>query len=193
MKFLVVAYYTRGTPYVQEAEELAENLQAMQLPHEIHGLVNRGSWIANCGQKPSFLLARAKAHSGLRMLYVDVDARFRLWPTLAESFQEDLLVHRRRGRELLSGTLLFQSNKRMLRLLEIWVASQKQAPRQWDQRVLQRVLSQYSSTLKLRVGQLPAEYVKIYDLMRPVRNPVIEHYQASRRYKTRVTRKGGNE
>jgi hypothetical protein len=40
--------------------------------------------------------------------------------------------------------------------------------------------------MKLRVGQLPAEYVKIYDLMRPVRNPVIEHYQASRRYKQKI-------
>ena len=79
-----------------------------------------GSWIANCGQKPSFLLDRAKAHPGLRMLYVDVDARFRRWPTLAESFQEDLLVHRRRGRELLSGTLLLRTNTRMHRLLEIW-------------------------------------------------------------------------
>jgi hypothetical protein len=182
----VVGYYTIGTPYEKESELMEQS--AYQFGVEkvyLKGIPDKGKWELNCGQKPEILLAFA--HMLKRpFLYVDVDARFKRYPDILDLdwSHYGIGVHFFKGKELLSGTIWINPTPQILGLLELWKQECDLHPGQWDQKVLQRIL-----TAEYPVFKLPPEYAFIYDLSRRYYgkdiNPVIEHYQASRKYRRR--------
>jgi hypothetical protein len=185
-EFLIVAFYTKATPYEEEILHLKADLSHWDLPHRIEKYPNRGSWVLNCGWKPVFLDKMLLESDGKNLLYLDADARIRRNPELAATFQGDLAVYHRNG-ELLSGTLLLHSNPRTRQLVRRWCRSQERRRWNWDQRVLDDVLkADRRANRPLNVEPLPASYVKIFDRMPQVVQPVIEHMQASRRFKKSV-------
>ena len=194
MNFLTVAFYTLDTPYALEIKGLTASLDKLALPYQIQGYTSRGTWVRNCGIKPEFILEMLQVHQGVDILYVDADAIVHQVPELFNDpdFLEktDIGVHRwyspyLKKMELLSGTIFLRNNPKATRLLEAWVAKQKQMSDAWDQRVLSRVLEENALAWSLRESQLPASYVQIFDLMKAP-NPVIEHMQASRRFKGEI-------
>jgi hypothetical protein len=50
-------------------------------------------------------------------------------------------------------------------------------PEEWDQRLLEQLLSDASS---FKVERLPPTYCQIFDSMKAAGSPVIEHFQHSR-------------
>lgn len=121
------------------------------------------------------------------ILYVDADARIRQYPKLFDDFDGDIGVHYRRGRELLSGTIFLRNNERVRMLVNFWQGEQMLRPETWDQKTLDYVIQARAENLGVKVVDLPPSYTQIFDSMAHHGAPVIEHMQASRRYKKLVT------
>jgi hypothetical protein len=110
-------------------------------------------------------------------VWLDADARVRKPPVLLCHLRCDFACHHRRG-ELLSGTLYFAPTPAATVLAEWWCRAQQVYPGEWDQRVLAKVLP---TVPNLRVHELPASYVRIFDGDDMGPEIIVEHLQASRR------------
>lgn len=191
----VVGFYTKNTPY--EAEAMAMKFSADPLGMNVHlyGLPSRGRWEANCQLKAEVLLTMA-SEMKKPFLYVDADARFFRYPELFDcqiACEYDLAFHYFRSTELLSGTIWVNPTVETMGTLQEWAELNRELPNEWDQRTLHKVVNQ---SPKLRILRLPAEYCYIYDLSAKhypaVKDPIIVHYQASRKYKQDIKRGGLN-
>jgi hypothetical protein len=185
--FVVVSAYTRNSGYEKEVENLIKSCKHVGLKEtDICGYETRGNWEANCQYKAEFLKEKLDLHKK-PVVWVDADAVFREYPKLFHELTCDLAAHKRAPRqgrpiELLSGTLFFNHTDNAKRIIDQWIATNKTSPKVWDQKTLQKVVEQNEG--KLNFELLPPEYCKIFDLMKKqVENPVIEHFQASRKYK----------
>jgi hypothetical protein len=186
---LVVAYYTIDTPYEAEVENLRRSLAGMPLAAEIAAVPNLRAWQANTQYKAEFLRDMLARHGDRhRLLYVDADAVFRQYPSLLDDIECDIAVHFM-PRGPLSGTIYLEPTPAAEALVHAWIAANRAHPDRWDQVNLGAVIRERRTRGDLRVVELPVEYTFIFDLARrdhPDARPVIEHFQASRRFKSRV-------
>lgn len=184
MSFIAVAYYTENTLYENEIKALKESCQDQGIHLHTKGYRDLGSWVKNCAIKPLFILEMLQKHPFHDILYLDADARVRKYPKLFDNFEGDIGVHfrKRQGghQELLSGTIFLKNNERVRELIRRWAEIQQAHQKRWDQRVLQDLLKNYPG---VAITDLPPTYTQIYDTMRNAGEPVIEHFQASRRVK----------
>lgn len=187
----VVGFYTVNTPYAQEAQKMVESARSVGLCSiRVFGVPPRANWYANCQIKLEVLLQCCQ-EMDQPFLYVDVDARFEAYPAMFDLdwSSYDIGAHYFKDKELLSGTLWINPTEATKQLLQECIKRFKEAPKAWDQKMLQLVISEQSN---LRVWKLPPEYTFIYDLSRRYYGlhikPVITHYQASRKYKLSVNR-----
>lgn len=180
--FTVVAFYTINTPYEDEVRGLVKSCKELGIRTYIKGYESRGSWVENCALKPSFLLhVLQNVKDCDRFVYLDADARVRQYPSMFDTLHCDLAFHRRFGRELLSGTIYFEKNRKVLDLFTGWQQAQLRSAGQWDQRVLASVLQTWRHPLD--VVNLPLTYTQIFDAKERTEAPIIEHMQASRQFK----------
>lgn len=182
--FIVACFYTYDTPYEEESKGLELTAQEYGIKVIRKGYQNRGSWVENCAIKPQFILDTLETQK-LNVLYLDADARIRQDPILIDQLDCDVAYHLRRGCELLSGTLFFKQSAAAKALLTRWLTLQSKKPYDWDQRVLQQIIDQHGQNAT--IANLPPAYCQIFDSMKHHGEPVIEHMQASRRYKKLVT------
>jgi len=186
-QFIVVGYYTIDTLYEKEAEVLRRSLVRHDVPHRIVGVPNQGSWALNTSYKPQFIEEMMEQYPELCIVYVDVDAEFLAYPTFFGIFSGDIGVYEfpwteyrldDTRKELLSGTLFFRNTEKVVEQVRRWGARCHQKPKTWDQIHLAEVLEN-------NYDLLPPEYCKIFDKMDWCKDPVIVHYQASRRVRNR--------
>lgn len=190
MSFVVVGYYTTGTLYEQEAGRMIKSLRQHEVPYYIEPIENLGDWYKNTQFKPKFLRQMLDKFKPKSIVYVDVDAEFLAYPALFDELDArpdvhvgaHLLDHVKRGRphaafELLSGTLFFKNDDHSRTIIDRWAEKCTDAGTLWDQIALSAVLR------GLPYYVLPEEYCTIFDYMSDVTDPVIRHYQASRRAK----------
>ena len=130
------------------------------------------------------------------LLYVDVDAVIHRPLDLFKNYKCDIAVRwqdfRWRKNECLSETIYMENNKRTKQLCELWrdinikEGNQSNRMEQWN---LDTVINKMKADPKFTYRNLPPEYTFIFDIMKgiyPNVQPVIEHYQASRRFKKDV-------
>ena len=186
---LIVACYTSGD-YAEVAEEmLLPSLRDLGLAHDVREVPNLGSWVANGFGCQLFLMRMHWKMPEVDFLFLDVDATVQSdpWPYLSR-LDCDIAGYYFKGKELLTGTLYLPAGPRRKELLTRWIEKNQAAPDIWDQKHLQALLEEDPT---FKVSHLPAEYCCIFDLQRkqtPGIVPVIEHHQASRRLKNRVSR-----
>lgn len=192
---LIVAHYTADTGYEREVKGLIRSLEALGLEHRIVRIRSLGTWRANSNY--CAVSIREALHVCKRdILRVDADAIFHKRPTIfeEEDFDADIAAHvhdfRWHHNELLGGTLFFRYCPEVLRLIEDWVKLCFYGPRCKERNgdLLQELIQ--SGEYPIRFGHLPATYCKIFDLMADVQDPVIEHFQASRRFKQQINIQG---
>jgi hypothetical protein len=181
--FKVFSFVTKDTPYENEIEGFVQSCKDVGIESvKVIKVENLGSWVKNVNWKPKVCLHMFDTYDN-PLVYVDIDARFKKYPLFFEdeklnSF--DIGVHYKQGRELLSGTIYLSHTDTTRSVLLDWINEATSSPEEWDQRTLQKVLSKRAD---VKVQGLPAEYTRIFDLMREVKEPVIEHFQKSRTYK----------
>ena len=181
----VIAYYTKDTPYAIEIKNLEKSLIDLGITYEFRGYTNRGAWERNCGIKPEFCLDMLRKYPGQVLVYIDADAVVRRPIVFVENFKDDFAVHYLGHRSVLSGTIVMRSTSRVIDLVKRWQGYQELNPMMWDQKTLGLVLRE-PQWHDIKLAILPSAYVKIFDNHKMDPNPVIEHFQASRRFKTLV-------
>lgn len=151
------------------------------MPHEVREIPDQGSWDLNTKFKPHLVLEHLPQHD--YVVWTDADSVVRSHPFLFDELDCDIAFHRFKGQELLSGTVYFRNTEKTIELLHLWIKLNEENPKVWDQKNLDRAINTIRG---LNIGKLPAEYCCIYDLSRQVYkniDPVIEHFQASRKLK----------
>ena len=88
-QFLVIAYYTENTSYQDLAEKLKNSLQRFDLPHYIEPIKDQGSWEKNTHYK-AYFIKKCLNDRNLDLLYVDVDAVFKAYPSLIDGLDCDI-------------------------------------------------------------------------------------------------------
>lgn len=193
---LIVGYYTISTPYEDEAKKLIASCNKIGIRHDIRGVQNLGSWQSNTRYKAKFMLDMLTKHPDKRLLYVDCDAVIHSLPVLFKNYSADVAVRFQdfnwRKNECLSGTIYMENNLKTRRLCELWAKeniSEGADAKTFEQWNLAKAIEQMGKTDGLVCKNLPPEYTFIFDSMRkiyPGAVPVIEHFQASRKFKNRV-------
>jgi hypothetical protein len=195
----IISFYTQNTPYEAEAENLAISCQRWNLDHYIKAIPSFGSWELNCAFKPFFILGELMERKE-PLLWVDCDGVFEKAPQWIESFEADLSVRchedlpKDHPSRIISSTVYVNHTPEAEQLLRSWAVHAKQMlldeereEEFWDQMALCRAIQNHTD---INVSPLPLAYAKIFDhpqdLIREP-NPVIVHYQASRRFKHQVS------
>ena len=186
---IIVSFYTTGTGYEIEVKKLRDSLVKLGLRHDIRGIRSRGSWLRNCAHKSTFILEMLKEHDE-PILWVDADAVVRKPPSLLLEADCDIAFCWHKNTSLLGGTLYFGNTELAKEVLKDWEAACKKHPDSVDQHVLRDLVmrDRLPWTEKLTRLLLPASYTKIFDSHIDMKGiePVIEDFQASRKYSRRV-------
>lgn len=203
-KFKVVSFYTVKTGYEREIKKLKKSIEKFGYESYIEGIENQGSWDANTKYKSRLLLNSMKKNKDTELfMYVDADGIIQREIPLNEITGDIALHYKIRGRNgkwhkrkptMLSGTIFYKNNDKVKKLFKIWDklniknTIQAKGVYVWnicDQRNLQNTIERKKPP-ELVVQKLGPEYCKIFDIMAYCKNPIIEHFQASRRLKDKV-------
>ena len=187
----IVAFHTDDDIYRAEAARFTRRLDELGLKYDITVVPPRGEWVENCAMKPEFLLDVRKRLRG-PLLYLDVDAYVHSdpWPYLS-LYEGDMAAYIHPDGELTSGSLFLSDESKTVTLLKEWSLGQKRAPREWDQRVLQKIITAYEASKSDFIFQrLPPNMNFIFDKNYEYLfgKPVVEQLQASRELKDSDTR-----
>jgi len=193
---IIVSHYTIETGYAEEIRKLVSSLSRWNLEYHITPIKSLGTWRANSNYCAQQVCDMMRMYPDRDILRVDADAIFQRFPGLflQEDFTADVAAHihdfRWHYQELLGGTIFFKNIPTVRALVKDWAelctTSPKKTCRNPD--LLQELLR--SGKYDVQFQSLPAEYCKIFDLMPDVSDPVIEHFQCSRKYREAVNRQG---
>ena len=192
-----VTFYTAGTGYEREVERLRASAAALEIPLEEFVYPPLGSWRMNLNYKSLCIAEAMDEFPDRDIVFIDADAAIRKYPFLFDGLsalrEYDIAFHRLvrshldPGRELLSGTLWVANTERGRELIAAWHRKAIQKPAIRHQKALDEALN--SKTAGWRCFTLPLAYTAIFDhpSVRGGRiDPVIEHFQASRRLRKAV-------
>jgi len=192
IKWIVISYYTVGTGYETEIEKLRRSLNLFQLPHYIEGIKSRGSWVENVHYNNELILKAFDMFPDKAIVSLDADAVVERYPALFDTLDCDFAAHMhtwKSGRvELLCSTMYWQGNETTRAFLRDVITRHKSYPRETQQPGMLATLKQWGDRIKYQ--SLPPQYARIFDLMESVKFPVINQYQASRRFRKEVNRAG---
>ncbi len=197
---IIISYYTKNTPYKEVMDTcLHASLHRWNLPHDIEGIENLGSWQKNTHYKAEFIKKMLLKHKE-PIVFLDADATIEQYPKLLFELKDyDISYHeldwmkmwrKQEGhtkREVLSGTLYLSYNAKILRFLDDWIL-ENNADTRWEQKNMQKVLIKWKS--KFNIYYLPYSYITIMvgngqvsPHMIKREEVVILHHQASRQYR----------
>lgn len=187
---MIVSYYTLDTQYEEEVKNLRRSCQSLGVEFYIEGLPSRGSWERNCAMKARFVKECSDKFTR-PVLWVDADAILRQAPLLLGGAEMDFAVSKANGWQFNSATAYFNRTENGQRILDAWVEECERAPDVWDQIHLDTAWERVAARHALRTMWLPPSYAKIFDLDSASKygafDPVIEQFQASRRFKDSVS------
>lgn len=198
---IIISYATIDTPYEEVIKStLIPSLEKFDLDYDISYVKDLGSWQLNTGYKSTFIKEMLLKHKQ-SVCFLDSDASIVEYPELLYQLSSgvDISYHNFnwwkhwRGVDndfsrmhLLSGTICFSYNPKVLSLIDEWIEKVVENPNVWEQKVLEEIVN---SKTNLGICHLPAEYccVVMHDNSIPkyINKPVIVHHQASRKYKNR--------
>jgi len=178
VKPLVISFYTDEL-YSRLASRLARSCEAYGLGVEIEEREDLGSWVANCGQKPTFILGMLEFHDR-DVLWVDADAEFVSEPVGLDEQEGDLGLFITKWNLYMSGTLLFRNTVASREMLGGWIQEQKRFLDLPDEKTMRAVLERGGA---VKTGQLSPGYAYVFDVWPhryPDCKPIVLHKQASR-------------
>lgn len=184
---LIVSAYTTGTDYENEAQNLIASCERLGLKYKIEGYEPLGSWALNCSYKSRYLLKVWEQYKQ-PILWVDCDAVIKELPYLLKSSDADFAIHKIDRWEFASGTVYFNYSEFAGILLNSWAEKCANNPFVLDQINLDLAWEEAILHYPLETMWLPQIYTKIFDRASDdwTSQPVIEHYQASRRFKKKM-------
>ena len=199
--FVVVSFYTRGTSYEKEVRKLITSLRKFALPYHIFDFEPMGTWRANLNYKSACILQAMEMYPNKDIVFIDADGVVRQDPVLFDGLSVDGKHHVAAtfhkyapesgdSDELLSGTLWFKNNGMSVGLVREWHNVALEQPFVRHQKCLHIAIKRLQGNGNpIKVYRMPWEYTCIFDYVRSRgKQPVIEHFQASRRFRDEVGR-----
>jgi hypothetical protein len=191
---LVISFFTENSPYQLEAMSLIASCNSHGIEAEVEGISPEGSWERNCAIKPFFI--RKKLLEKKRpVFWVDADAIFKKKPDFSLMSHSDLAFREMkrfsndRRFKYFSGSLFLNNSPRGLEFVNKWCAHcQQKIDRKEDLQFLDQIslVDLIECGEQVKIFSLPIAYAKVFDIDAQEIDPeeiVIEHYQASRRYR----------
>ena len=194
---VIVSFYTAHTPYQLEVQNLIASCEKFGLEMAIEGIESFGSWELNCAYKPFFILQKLE-ELNRPLLWVDADGVFARAPSWQEAFEADLAVRmdaklpQNHPSKVISSTIFVRPTEAGKGLVRHWIGKcheilldEKRQEEFWDQIALREAIAKSTA----QVASIPLSYAKIFDHpedRQQIEDPVIEHFQASRRFKKLV-------
>lgn len=176
MKLNFISAYTIDTPYEKEVENLKESLIKFGFSTEhVVPINNLGTWEKNCQQKAT-VIKNKLLELQEPIIWLDADAVLNKEPELFSRIKKNLAICVY-GREYLSGTIFLKPVKEIYELIDEWVSECDKNPKEWDQRILQRLILKNNIDHEI----LPTSYCKV-DFFKSDDNVILQN-QASRRFK----------
>ncbi len=198
-RWVVVSFYTRDTPYEEEVKKLVNSLMQHNLPFHIYSYEPMGSWRANLNHKSACIAKAMETYLDHDIVFIDADGIVRQNPVLFDQLSSDrkhnmAAVFHTYGPnsgdpdELLSGTLWLANNGLTRGLVKLWHKIAIENPLEIHQRCLKYAIKEMEENKNpVKVFRMPWEYTCIFDYVRSrSAKPVIEHFQASRRFREEV-------
>lgn len=196
MSWIAISYYTIGTGYETEIEKLKKSLDDLMIEYRVFAVNPSTSWRRNLNYKSEIILESFDLFPDRDIVFIDADAIVRSRPVLFDELsaeqEYDIAAHffqyTFERDELLSGTLWIQNNVIGRAVVERW----HELGLRWEtirhQKCLKVAIQQLEGeAIFVRVFRLPIEYTCIFDHpARRGKTAVIEHFQASRRYRRAV-------
>lgn len=197
-ELVFISYVTKNTPYeIVLMQHLWPSIKKWKVAHDIELIEDRKSWQENTAYKGEFVLKMLNKHKK-DVCFLDSDAEIWKFPeklylipdscALACHVLDWYLFWRdqpnKDKKELLSGTMVFKYNEEGLRIAEKYAEACKNHNNVWEQKILQNILDQESKDL---LYKLPASYCAIMkkdgSIPKYIGDPIVVHYQASRKLK----------
>lgn len=179
---VVIGYYTTDPVYSECYKLLKASMDRFDMKYDFEA-IDPGEWKYITDLKPRIVLGMLEKYEQ-PILYLDVDAFVHedLEPFFG-SLNSDIAVHylKKKGgeEELLSGTVYFDYNERVINMVKAWFSAGKNNPGLNDQQSLQLAIQEFN--VEFDLYQLPAQYTYIFDRKyEDGCKPIIEHLQASR-------------
>lgn len=190
--FMVVSYFTKNTGYAREIQNLIRSAKQFNLPIDIEGVANLKDWQKNTHFKARVIRQMMDKHPDKSIIFVDADAVFKRDPMLFPIVDADIGIcfrdyrrfpsaGRKEGKEFLSGTIYFANNEKTRNLVDQWIKLNSARSTVWEQKNLFHVIQ--SNIGKIKIFEFPATYCQIFDSMRNAGSPVVQHMQASRKFR----------
>jgi len=197
-----VSFYSIDTIYEKLYHtHLLPTLKLWNLPYWVKRIKNLGSWADNTCQKPAIILEALNKYPKHNIVWIDTDAKIKDYPLFLGILNLydncDIAVHylnwfSHYGRpsdkgktELVDGTIYIRNNKKMREFIKEW--KQNSTDKNINhQKVLEKMLEKRKD---IKVYNLPREYCYITTTSSgkkpaiPLKEPIICHYQASRKAK----------
>lgn len=193
---IFISFYTKGSYKEVANSHLIPTLEQWNLKYIVKEIDNLGNWSKNTGYKSQFILEMLEELKE-DICWIDVDAKIFKYPELLFNIPQDYdLAYHNMDRflqwgitgphryELASGTIMFRYNEKNIKLLKLWRKNVLENINTQEQLILQRIMT---SPHDYKVFNLSVEYcaILLQDNTIPnyVKDPVILHFQASRRFR----------
>ena len=168
-----------ATPkYEIECYKLLDDLRSWKIPHEIHFIEGKGSWLKSVLHKAIFIKEMMLKHNR-PIVWLDADTEIKQYPQLFEEITEDFAVNYFEPTIACGGVLFFNTTPKGIKLLDAWITEIYNNPGDNDQVNLYKAIQKNPD---VSIKHLPREYCT-FDLCKDQSNPVLWSRQASRRLK----------
>ena len=194
----IISYYTKDTPYEDVMNDnLLPSLKKWNLDYEIKAYADRGNWSNNTAIKSEFIEEMLIKHKQ-PVVFLDCDATIEKYPSLLYEIPKDVDLgfhhfnwfgfwrgqwENKTNIQLLSGTMYWAYNEKVLNLIDGWMLKIKENPHMWEQVTLQKIVYARND---LKIFDIPQEYCCVvrqdYTVPDFIKDPIIIHWQASRKY-----------
>lgn len=196
-KIVYISFATENSPYVDVLNKgLLPSLQKFELTYDFEITENRKNWCLNTQLKASVCYKMLIKHQ-CPIVFLDADAVVVQEPVIFSTLSDKcdisfhnldskLFWHNIRGeqREPLTGTVYFNYSLKVLDFISKWIAQTDINKKLHDMDNFKIALGMVPD---LKIYPLPIEYVSIVKrdnrVPSSIPNPIIVHYQASRRYR----------
>ncbi|MBM3210590.1 hypothetical protein FJZ33_00100 [Candidatus Poribacteria bacterium] len=190
---ILVSFFTKGTGYELEIKRLERSAIKFGFEYDFYPQENLGSWRANIHDRIRILKHFLNKHPDRDILYIDADGEVQQYPELFDNFEGDFGIvkidrskywdnwkewHHERE-EYLGGTMYLKNNRNIRNLLDLWDKLDAPMETKLSQHTLINAIRKMGDKLNIRL--LPLTYCQIFDTMVDEGEPIVEHFQASRR------------
>lgn len=200
--WMVVSFFTKGTPYETEIKKLEVSLRKFNIQHYFFPCEPRGTWRGNLNYKSEIIRKSFDMFPDKDIVFIDSDGIVQKYPvlfdTLSKKREHDIAAHFHQyptsvdGGSLLSGTLWFANNEMNRDVVDRWHKIGVENPTIRHQHCLNIAIHELSKEGEsIGICRMPREYTQIFDYKGAKHeDAVIEHFQASRRFRKKVGQGG---